>query len=107
MTSFHLFPLCIFPHEDTERRDGNRSGVFSDQDKKMGTTVKKKQNKIRQNKTNKNTSNRKVLCDESALGDCNSLLVHSDRLLLEISAVVLKYEIQDGDKEYFTRLWSL
>lgn len=56
----------VFSHEDTERRDGHKSCVFSDQDKRVGTTVKTN----KQQHTNNRTT--EVLCDESALEDCNS-----------------------------------
>lgn len=54
--------------------------------------------------------NCEVLCDRSVLGECyRLLLVHSDGHLLgkEISAAVSKPETQDGDKQWFTRLWTL
>lgn len=54
--------------------------------------------------------NCEALCDGAVLGDCYSLLlVRSDGHLLgkEISAVVFKAETQDGDKQWFTKLWTL
>lgn len=54
--------------------------------------------------------NCEVLCDGAVLGQCYSLLlVHSDGHLLEkeISVAVSKPETQNGDKQWFMKLWTL
>lgn len=62
----------VFSHEDTERRDGHKSCVFSDQDKRVGTTVK----------TNNNTQTTEQLKSsvmspplETVTASCSSILI--------------------------------